>query len=121
MEISITAVTRNRRLSKALIRHSGELTRLKQVGQWIETSTLPYDVLQIVLLDRNEDYARAVGCKNDRIFQVEVAAPNEATVPFNDERKFVRYVAERLQTAIKLGCLPVSIEKEIADEVSSFT
>lgn len=77
MEISITAVSRNRKFTKSLVRHSEALAPLKRLAVGIDTSALPFDVLQLVFLDRSQDYLRAVGCKGDRLFQVEVPIPDE--------------------------------------------
>jgi len=120
MDISITAATRNRKFSKALVRHSSALKPLKQVATYVNTFAFPFDVLQLFFLDRNEDYARAVGCKGDRLFQVEVPTPREEAVDFGDEAAFVACIADRLQTAVKLCGLPKEIEAQLNDSIGQF-
>ena len=120
MKFSITAITRNRKFSKALVRHSSALAPLKQVAIYVNTFGLPFDVLQLVFLDRSEDYARAVGCKGDRLFQVEVPAPTEEVVDFGNEAAFVSCIAGRLQSAIKLCSLPKEIELQLDVAIGQF-
>jgi hypothetical protein len=118
MKVSITCITRNRKFSKALTRHSAALTGLEQVGAYVNTFGLPFDVLQVICLDRSEEYARAIGSKGDRLFQVEVAAPPDET--FADEAAFVSSIAGRLRTAIKLCNLPNKIEKQLDEAIAPF-
>ena len=120
MEISITGITRNRKFTKALVRHSSALEPLKQVAVYVNTYGLSFDVLQIVFLDRNEDYARAVGCKGDRLFQVEVPTQTAEVVEFGDEAAFVSCIASRMQTAVKICGLPKEVEEQLHDAISQF-
>ena len=120
MEISITGITRNRKFTKALRRHARALEPLVQVAAYVNTVGLSFDVLQLVFLDRSEDCARAVGCKGDRLFQVEVPAPREETVDFGDEAAFVACIANRLQTALRLCGLPKEVESQLNEAVSHF-
>ncbi len=102
------------------MRHSAALAPLKQVGAFVNTFGLSFDILQIVFLDRSEDYARAVGCKGDRLFQIELPAPREETVNFGDEKAFVSYIAANLQKAVKLCGLPKEIESELSEAIAQF-
>ena len=68
MEISITAVTRDRKFSKSLVRHTMAVAPLKQVALHVNTSKLAFDVLQLVFMDGGENYAKGVGCKDTRPF-----------------------------------------------------
>ena len=118
MEISITAVTRNRKFTKSLVRHADALSLLKRLAVGINTSALPFDVLQLVFLDRSQDYMRAVGCKSDRIFQVEVPIPDEGTVDFSIGSALVKSIAERLDRATKVCSLPEEIELELSEAIN---
>jgi len=120
MEISITGITRNRKFTKALSHHSRALEPLEQVAAYVDTSGLQFDVLQLVFLDRSEDYVRAVGCKGDRLFQVEVPTPREETMAFGDEEAFLDCIAQRLQTAIRLCGLPKQIASQLDEEIAHF-
>jgi hypothetical protein len=99
MEISITAITRNRKFSKSLTRHAQALEPIKFLAIDVDTSKLSFDVLQLAFLDRSEDYVHPVGCKSDRLFQVEVPIPGEHTLDFGDAPAFARAVAQRLSLA----------------------
>ena len=120
MEISITAVSRNRKFTKSLVRHAHALSALKQLAVGVDTSSLPFDVLQLVFVDRSEDYVKAVGCKSDRLFQVEVSIPSEETVDFGDASAFVAHIAQRLKVAGKLCGLPKDAESRLAEAISNF-
>jgi hypothetical protein len=120
MEISITGITRNRKFTKALARHSHAVKTLEQAAVYVNTFGLSFDILQLVFLDRSENYARAVGCKGDRLFQVEVPTSTEEAVNFGDEVAFVACIAGRLQTAVKLCSLPKEIEAQLSDAIGQF-
>jgi len=120
MEISITGITRNRKFTKALSRHSRALEPLERVATYVNTFGLPFDILQLVFLDRSENYAKAVGCKQDRLFQVEVSTPQEDAVDFGNEAAFVAFIAGRLQAAIELCRLPKHVELQLIEALTHF-
>jgi hypothetical protein len=118
MDISITAVTANRKLSKALTRHAASLSVLREAARSVDTSTLSFDILQVVFLDRSEGYARVVGCKRDRLFQVEVAAPDQTQVDFQDTSAFVGCVKHRLKLAVELSGLPPEVQTQVQNLIN---
>jgi len=118
MDISITAITASRKLSKALTRHSASLSMLREVARSVDTSKLPFDILQVAFLDRSEGYARAVGCKRDRLFQVEVAAPDQTKVDFQDTSAFVDCVKKRLKLAVELSGLPHEVQTQVQNLIN---
>jgi len=120
MEFSITATTRSRKFTKALVRHSHAISGLKRVAAYVNAVGLSFDVLQLVFLDRSEDYTRAVGCKGDRLFQVEVPTPREEAVDYGDEAAFVAYIATHLQKAVRLCGLPEEVESQIIEAITRF-
>jgi hypothetical protein len=123
MDISITAITASRKLSKALTRHSAGISVLRDAAKSVDTSRLPFDILQVVFLDRSEGYARAVGCtrRGSRLFQVEVAAPDQTKVDFQDASAFVRCVIDRLRLAVELSRLPHEIQAEVQTLIANTT
>lgn len=121
MDISITSVSRNRKFTKSLVRHADALAALKRLAIGIDTAGLPFDVLQLVFLDRSENYMRSVGCKGDRLFQIEVAIPDERIVDFGDASIFVKSIAQRLDKAIAVCGLPKSIESQLSAIIEEFT
>lgn len=120
MDISITAVTANRKLSKALTRHAASLSMLREVARSVDTSQLPFDILQLVFLDGTEGYARAVGSRRrgSRLFQVEVAAPDQTKVDFQDASAFVRCVKDRLKLAVELSGLPHEVQTQVQNLIN---
>lgn len=117
MQISITAVTANRKFSKALVRHSGVLVPTKQVALNVDTSKLPFDILQLVFMDEREDYVKAIGRKHDRLFQVFVGIPDERSVDFSDASAFFASMVDRLVSAAKVCRLPPDIESQLIEAI----
>jgi len=120
MEISITAITQNRKFYKALVRHSRAIASLEQVALHVTTSKPSFDILQLVFMDRGEDYVNVVGCKRDRLFQVEVSIPSEDMVDFGSASAFVSCIAQRLKFAVRLCGLPQNVESELTEAISHF-
>jgi|SRR5688572_8810532 len=120
MEISITAVTRNRKFTKFLIRHAEVLGPLKRLAVGIDNTALRFDVLQLVFLDRSPSYVKPVGRKGDRLFQVEVSVPDEETVDYGSPSAFVASIAERLNSAIKLCGLPRDTASHLSEAFAQF-
>ncbi len=63
---------------------------------------------------------KAVGCKGDRLFQVEVPIPDEGEVDFGNASAFVRSIALRLDNATKLCGLPEDIKLQISQALSEY-
>ena len=113
MEVSITALTDNRSFAKSLIRHSAALAPLRTAARKVGTSKLPFETLQLVFVDQHAGYVRAVGCNNDRLFQVNVGIPDPAVVNYQDSASFVRAVADRLTRAVSQCGLPPIVENRL--------
>jgi hypothetical protein len=121
MELSISAVTDSRKFSKSLVRHSSKLSELEQMALDVDTSELAFDTLQLLFLDRGDEYMRAAGCRHaNRLFQVEVPAPNPANVDFTDETEFVTYVAKKLRQAVTVCGLPSDKQMQLIENIDSF-
>jgi hypothetical protein len=63
MQISITAVSKNRTFTKALVRHALTIAPLKSVADDIDTSDIAFDILQLVFVDNSENQFRT--CDNN--------------------------------------------------------
>jgi hypothetical protein len=103
-----------------LVRHADALALLKQSAVYLDTSDLSFDILQLVFVDRSEDYVKAVGCKSDRLFQVEVPIPSEETVDFGSAPTFVKCIAQRLKLAVGLCGLPKVVGSQLIETISHF-
>jgi len=119
MELSITAVSRNRMFTNALVRHAEAIAQVEKAVLHIETSTLNFDVFQLVFLDRAEDYVKPNGLKADRLFQVEVAIPGKA-VDYNNVSEFIRYLVGRLRGAAEKSKIPAAIKTQITEATDLF-
>ena len=101
LKLSISAVSGNRKFTKALVRYSSEIDALRNAAISYNSNSLPFDTLQIVFFDRDESYLRAVGCKKDRLFQVEVATPDENRIDYSRAKSLIRAIAEKLILALE--------------------
>jgi hypothetical protein len=114
MRLSISAVSGNRKFTKALVKHSQRIDSLRNSAVGISTDSMPFDTLQIIFLDRDQSYLRPVGCKKDRIFQVEVATPDEQDIDYSDETSLFRAIAGKLLVALKSTNLSETEKDDIA-------
>ena len=118
MEISISAVTSNRKLSKALVRNSGALAPLEQAALRINSSSLPFDILQFVLVDEDQD-AKINGCDGDRLFQIEISAPDGQVMDLDNQAAFVGWILKRIKPTIGLCGLPERVVSELQRSIDS--
>jgi hypothetical protein len=63
MDISITAVTKNRRFTKAMFRIAEKIRSLKTVAEDIDTWNEIFDTLQLVFEDHDDDYLELIRTK----------------------------------------------------------
>jgi hypothetical protein len=118
MEISITAVTKNRHFTKALARHSAVLDAVRESGGAIVSAE--FDILQLVFVDRPPAYASAIGCRGgDRLFQVHVGIPDEKDVDYRNGTAFVRMVADKVMVAAKSSGLPDATQSQLAEKLTT--
>lgn len=76
MQISITAVTKNRKFSKKLISIGQLLQPVKLSTEAIITSCEKFDILQLVFIDEAEGYLKISPIKMDsRLLQIEIGIP----------------------------------------------
>lgn len=113
MDVSITAVSRNRKFGKSLVRHADALKPLRLVAMDIGTESIGFDILQLVFIDGNQESFKAVGCKRDRLFRVEVPIPSEVEVDYDDASAFAGSIRQRLRVAATLCGLPTDIEQKL--------
>jgi len=121
MEISITAVTKNRKFSKSLVRFSSALATLKEMVNDLDMSNQTFDVLQIVFVDKEEGHLRVIGCKNDRLFQIEVSIPSENICDLNNEKAFIRFIGQKINASIDLIELPIEFKILLKERINAIT
>lgn len=117
MTLSISAVSKNRKFTKALVRYAGSIDALRNAAINISTDLLPYDTIQIVFIDRDDDYMRPVGCKGDRLFQVEVATPGEETTDYTNEASVVNAIGRKLVRALEVCHLSVDLQNQVKETI----
>jgi hypothetical protein len=106
MELSITAVTRSRALSKALVRAGAKVSDLKRLFAGVPIPEQPFDILQLVLMDRPLGHTHHNGTKQgDRLYQVEVGFDGIPCAR-GDEVRFVEGVRQCIVEIIP--SLPIS-------------
>jgi hypothetical protein len=113
MEISITAVTANRRFSKALSRTSQATTCLEESCQNIPTAEAPFDILQIVFVDEPESYVKGIGTRRDRLYQIEIGVPEGLEFKLTEDAIFIAKIAQQFRRAVKLSGLAEPLIQEI--------
>jgi hypothetical protein len=93
-------------MTKTLVRASGAVDRLRGAFSHIDTSGVPFDTLQFVLMDRPSGYIHLEGTgAGDRLFQVHIGA-GDLPSGAGKERDFVAGLARTIHTAVNE--LPVS-------------
>jgi len=106
MEISVAAVTANKRLSKALIRLAAPLTEIEESPKAIDTTNEPFDIFQVVLMDEPETYIDVEPAgSGSRILQVAVGLPDTLTFKPQDDQIFLSAIKKQIETAVEESSL----------------
>lgn len=114
MELSVVAVTGNRRFSKALVRHAKIVQAACDAvrGQQLEGGA--FDVLQLVFVDDDPKKLR-VG-RASRLKQVEVVIPI-AEDGFGEPAAFARALSESVRVALGASGLSLDEARRLAAAV----
>lgn len=119
MKLSITAVTRNRQFSKALIRLSTKLKLVKNIASDINTEEESFDILQFVFVDCHEEHCQVLGTEGkDRLCQIEVGIPKmENFKPETDIELFYKII-NAIQKGIESSKMSEIISKIIIARIN---
>ena len=114
MEISVAAVTANKRLSKALVRLAAPLTSIEESPNSIDTSNELFDTLQVVLMDEPETYidVESPSGRRSRLLQVAVGLPDNLTFKPEDDQIFLSVIKTQIERAVEAS--PLSPETRLA-------
>lgn len=104
MQLSLTAVTENRKFTKALVRNSEALSGLRSSLTGLDLPNAGIETLQIVFKDRSPDHVRVIGSL-DRLTQVEVGIPEDLD-QYADGDGFVNLVRSSVLRAISELLVP---------------
>lgn len=108
MEISITAVTKNRKFGKACVRLRWLLEGLDGCCGEIDTTSEPFDILQIMFTDRPESYLKVRGTQGgDRLYQVQVGLGMDKLFTADEDHESLRMIAAQLMRAVRESSLSV--------------
>ncbi len=119
VNISISAVSRNRRFTKALVRYASRVDELRNACEGVNLDEMPFDTLQIVFLDRDQSYVRPVGCKADRLFQVEVATPDEPATDYSSAEVLLHAISEKVLIALEKTNLEEQHKRQIVSAIEA--
>jgi hypothetical protein len=107
MDISFSAVTENKRFSKAFIRVAGPLYKI--IGEYIKdisTANEPFDILQVVFMDEPESYIEVEGApRGSRLFQVLAGLPRDLNFKPQDDPILVSAIEKQILVAIDRSSL----------------
>lgn len=79
--------------------HARVIGFLKLASLDIGTSSLPFDVLKLVFVDRVGAQIKALGCTEDRLFQVEARIPNGEIVDIGNASASIIFIAQQARDA----------------------
>lgn len=118
MEISITGITRQRQFGKACVRLRWPLESLRGCCDEVDTSSAPFDTLQLVFIDRPEDFLLAEGTRaGDRLSQVHVGLGNGRQLRPQDDHEFLRFVADQVLRAVQQSPLAPDMREYVSARI----
>lgn len=121
MDLSIVAITGNRQFSKALVRNSPSVDRIRDVAANVPTDDEALDVLQVVFMDRSADYIHPVPDKRHRVCQVDVGIGDECPLGANQTTEFLRFVLCRVIAAVSRSPLSEAKRNAVLERLQHLT
>lgn len=101
MDISITAVTKQRQFLKTCVRLRWLLEGLHGCCDEVDTGSQPFDTLQLVFEDRPEDFLVVKGTgSGDRLFQVLVGLGISRGFAPHSDHQFLCFLADQVLRAV---------------------
>lgn len=87
----------------------------------IDTAPEPFDILQIVLMDRPESYLVVRGTKGgDRLFQVHVGLGLDKSFPANEDHESLRMIAAQVLRVVRESSLSVQARDSAAGRIEAW-
>ena len=118
MDISITAVTSQRRFLKTCVRLRCFLDELRGCSDDVDTKAQRFDILQLVFMDRPESFLKVEGMRNgDRLLQIFVGLGLERNFSEQHDHRFLCFVAEQVLRAVRHSPLSLELHGEVAARV----
>ena len=110
MKLLLTAVSANRKFTKALVRNSEALSGLRNSLTGLDLPSTRIETLQITFMDRSPDHVRVVGSL-DSFTQIEVGIPEDLD-EYSDGDKLVNLIRSSILRGISELLVP-SAEREL--------
>ena len=121
MDLSISALTANRLLGKAVIRVSPQLKRLKELVAGVPEPDASFDILQVVLSDEPPKTVRRLTQKRgSRLLQVKVGLPSELTFRPDTDKALLDAIGERVVEATKASGAGDEVITEVRARVDNW-
>jgi hypothetical protein len=121
MDISITAVTKNRKFGKACVRLRWFLEGMDGSCEEIDTTSEPFDILQIVFTDRPESYLVVRGTQGgDRLFQVHVGLGVDRLFAADEDHESLRMIAAQVLRAVRESSLSVQARDSAVERIEAW-
>jgi hypothetical protein len=121
MDISLTAVTANRLLGKALGRNAAPLDRLRACAHNVGTEGSPFNTLQVVIVDEEESFLRVKSApKGSTLLQVLVGLPASLTFRPAEDASLLTEIGKRVLDALEASGLPDSTKRQAVQRVSQW-
>ncbi len=113
MELSIVAVTANRKLGKAMTRLAAPLDRLRGCCDGVDTSREAFDILQVVLEDQPEAFVKShKKRRGSRLQQVSVGLPEGLSFKPEDDATLLAAIERQIQKAVELTAFEAEATKQ---------
>lgn len=121
MELSVTAITSNRKLGKALIRQSSVLNLMRGCCRSIDTENESFDILQVAFIDKPSSYIECRGVKKgDRLYQVLVGLRPELSFRSEHDRELLLEIANQVIKAIERCSISDRLRQEIIPRIQEW-
>jgi len=118
VDISITGATKNRKFGKACVRLRWILEGLRGCCDDIDTTSEPFDILQLVFMDRPESYLVVRGTRGgERLFQIEVGMGLDRLFASEEDHRFLRMMAEQVLRAVSKSSLRTATRENVTARV----
>lgn len=118
MTLSISTLTANRLLAKAVIRVSGALGRLKELIAEIEITEPAFEILQVLIADKPSGFAmRMAPKKGSQLMQVKVGLPEGLTFRPEMDPVLLEAIGDRVAAAAKASGASQTVVKSICEKV----
>jgi hypothetical protein len=121
MELSISTLTANRQLGKAVIRVSPGTRRLKELVSDVQAEKMAFEILQVILSDEPPATVKPMPSKRgSRVLQVKVGLPEGLTFRPEMDRALLEAIADRVIGAVEAVGVSPSFVGNVREAVEAW-